>query len=409
MNRYIRLFFHSGAFSPVQLWECFFDDEVIDLIVHHTNEFAAQSNAVGFGGATRDLVKTFLGICYTTGFNTLPSIKSYWSPQPILANPCLKAVMGQDTFLNLKKYFHVCDNLNLGTSDKFAKVTPFNDLLNKRFMQFGIFSHHLSIDEQMIAYYGRNSCKMFIEGKPIRFGYKYWCLTSAEGYLYQFIPYAGASARLQSVTMLSNFIPHLPLCHAKRYDRKQRKMTTIDQPQMIYSYNQRMGGGDLFDNAMNNYRIKVRGKKWYWPLLTNGMDAAMVNAWKLHVFCRKYDKQKCLSQFEFRVAVTEGIMKIMPNQKRPTGRSLVSEGMLQHQTDGINHLISNFEIRRRCGHCNNKTTFGCAKCVTNLHPKCFSAFHGQNASTSGPKATASKRDPPSTAGPAAKRATRKSK
>lgn len=194
MNRYIRLFFHSGALSPVQLWERFFDDEVIDFIVDHTNEFAAQSNAVGFGGATRDSVKTFLGICYTTGFNTLPNIRSYWSSQPILANPSIKAAMSRDTFWNLKKYFHVCDNLNLDAGDKFAKVTPFNDLLNKRFMQFGIFSHHLSIDEQMIAYYGRHSCKMFIKGKPIRFGYKYWCLTSADGYLYQFIPYAGASA-----------------------------------------------------------------------------------------------------------------------------------------------------------------------------------------------------------------------
>lgn len=79
----------------------------------------------------------------------------------------------------------------MDTKNKFAKVAPLNDLLNKKFLQFGVFN--LSIDEQMIAYYGRHSYKMFIKKKPIRFGNKYWYLTSSEGYLYQFIPYAGAS------------------------------------------------------------------------------------------------------------------------------------------------------------------------------------------------------------------------
>lgn len=74
----------------------------------------------------------------------------------------------------------------------------------------------------MIAYFGRHSCKMFIKGKPfespridhffyhtlspnstntqmfstdkpIRFGFKYWCLCSSDGYLFAFIPYAGGS------------------------------------------------------------------------------------------------------------------------------------------------------------------------------------------------------------------------
>lgn len=87
--------------------------------------------------------------------------------------------------------------------------------MNERFMQFGVFAHNLSIDEQMIAYFGRHSCKMFLKGnlidqrkvidfgshspdkiclgKPIRFGFKYWCMCSSDGYLFSFIPYGGAS------------------------------------------------------------------------------------------------------------------------------------------------------------------------------------------------------------------------
>jgi len=51
----------------------------------------------------------------------------------------------------------------------------------------------LSIDESMVPYFGRHSCKQFIRGKPIRFGYKLWCLNTNTGYLMQFEPYQVAN------------------------------------------------------------------------------------------------------------------------------------------------------------------------------------------------------------------------
>lgn len=62
---------------------------------------------------------------------------------------------------------------------------------------------------------------------------------------------------------MSNFIRHESEYRARRYDRKNHKLTLIEQPLLIHAYNKTMGGVDLFDNAINNYRIKVRGKKWY--------------------------------------------------------------------------------------------------------------------------------------------------
>ena len=51
---------------------------------------------------------------------------------------------------------------------------------------------YLSIDEQMVPYFGRHSAKIFIRGKPIRFGYKNWILASSDGYSYKFGTYTGA-------------------------------------------------------------------------------------------------------------------------------------------------------------------------------------------------------------------------
>ena len=48
--------------------------------------------------------------------------------------------------------------------------------------QYDVLHDLVSIDESMMPYYGSHSCKMFIKGKPIRFGYKLWCLCESDGY-----------------------------------------------------------------------------------------------------------------------------------------------------------------------------------------------------------------------------------
>lgn len=63
--------------------------------------------------------------------------------------------------------------------------------MNERFMQCEIFSHNLSIDEQTVPYFRRYSANTFIKEKPVRLGFKIWCLSSLDGYLLQFIPYGG--------------------------------------------------------------------------------------------------------------------------------------------------------------------------------------------------------------------------
>lgn len=191
-NSYKALYDKIGDMNPMQLWEMFIDDEVLELLVTSTNEYATINNCPSFSTSKSEM-KIFLGVLYITGYHNLPQTNSYWSNKESLGCALIKDCISRDRFKKIKQFFHVCDNTALDTQNKFAKVAPLNDLLNKKFLQFGIFAHNLSIDEQMIAYYGRHSCKMFIKGKPIRFGYKYWCLSSSEGYLYQFIPYAGAS------------------------------------------------------------------------------------------------------------------------------------------------------------------------------------------------------------------------
>ncbi|XP_040567960.1 piggyBac transposable element-derived protein 3-like [Lepeophtheirus salmonis] len=43
----------------------------------------------------------------------------------------------------------------------------------------------------MVPYYGRHSCKQYIQNKPVKFGYKIWAAAITLGYAVQFYPYAG--------------------------------------------------------------------------------------------------------------------------------------------------------------------------------------------------------------------------
>lgn len=50
-------------------------------------------------------------------------------------------------------------------------------------------------------------------------------------------------------------------------------------PQLIYKYNNSMGGTDLMDQNINCYRIRVRNKKWWRPIFSWIIEAAIQNAW----------------------------------------------------------------------------------------------------------------------------------
>ena len=65
--------------------------------------------------------------------------------------------------------------------------------MNALLQQFGVFTEDPSIDKQMIPYFGSHSCKIFINGKPIGFGYKNRTLASSRGYPLKFETYVVAS------------------------------------------------------------------------------------------------------------------------------------------------------------------------------------------------------------------------
>lgn len=471
-----------GGKTPFEVFSLYFSDEVWDKIITYTKKYASDNNRHSFDIDKTSLMR-FFGILIFSGYHTLPATKMYWSKDEDKGVMIVRNCMSRNRFDSIKQNLHLSDNDHLDKSDRFSKLRPLFNMINEKNMQFGVFSHNLSIDEEMVPYFGRHSCKMYIKGKPIRFGFKLWCICSSNGYLYKFIPYGGKTSTYENelglgenvvvdllsivqhpsvhrvffdnffssyklfcllkekgfyatgtirenrtsnstmetvknlrkkdrgaydfsfdteqkillvrwndnsvVTVATNNSTIEPLVNAKRYNRKEKKIDAVPQPKVIADYNQHMGGVDLHDNGICNYRINVKGKKWWWPLFVNLIDSVIVNSWKIYNLANKSK----ISQLEFKSNIAVTLMKIeksamaiegnssapsnnissKPNYGRPSRSALP----LEVRFDNIGHVIVEEEnkTRRRCRQCKNNTIYMCAKCQVHLHTNCFELFH----------------------------------
>lgn len=95
-------------------------------------------------------------------------------------------------------------------------------------MKYTTLLENLSVDKNMVPYFGRHPTKQFIRGKPIRYGYKMWCVCDPLGYLLNFEPYPVKQAHRKNMDLgvdgsvvrqlLSNFPRYGPFkIYADRY------------------------------------------------------------------------------------------------------------------------------------------------------------------------------------------------
>lgn len=138
-----------------------------------------------------DEMYAFVAILYLSGYVPVPRRRMYWETRDDTHNLLASNSMRRNRFEEIFRFIHAADNSNLVANDKFSKLRPLLNILNNIFIRYAPISSNLSIDESMIPYFGRNGCKQFIKGKPIRFGYKAWVLALPSGYCINFDVYQG--------------------------------------------------------------------------------------------------------------------------------------------------------------------------------------------------------------------------
>lgn len=176
------------------------------------------------------------------------------------------------------------------------------------------------------------------------------------------------------VSIASNNLGVQPLCIVKRYSQKDKATIQVPRPFLLGEYNKYMGGVDRMDENINMYRIHIRGKKWYWSLITWMLDTCVHNAWQLH---RKNDK---IPQLEFRREIVLSYLKSYGIAAKGGGRPSTSKLADTGRLDGLNHYVKKCLKKRRCvgPYCKSKSSSvrtECLKYDVGLCVPCFADYH----------------------------------
>lgn len=459
--------------SPVDIFETLFDEDIMTYIVKQSVTYAAQNNRHDFI-FSNDCLRKFIGFLLFTGYHSLPQEQLYWCEDEDVCIEAVRKCFTRNRYLEIKKNLHFNDNAKLDTTaNPDFKISPLMQKMNERYLQFGIFSKNLSIDEQMVRYYGHHYFKQFIRGKPIRFGFKQWTMCCAEtGYCYQTELYTGKrnndcetqglgeyvimknAALLENpsnhvlyfdnfftsfdlmkrlkekniaatgtvrcnrlnncpvksdhefkkecrgsldyrfdtqneiicvawkdnkcVRILSNHQGIEPISHVSRWSKTEKKQVKIVQPHCINNYNKFMGGVDKLDWYVNKYRIKIRAKKWYFPIFTNILDTAIVNAYVL--FCHANENVPLL-EFRRRIARAYLQRTSISNPKNPGRPSLQKQSLKrvpeELRKDPTGHYLERTTEgkQRKCAICKTNVRKQCGKCNVGLHVECMEIWH----------------------------------
>nr|CAI5831567.1 unnamed protein product [Callosobruchus analis]CAI5839624.1 unnamed protein product [Callosobruchus analis] len=176
--------------SPTDLFELFFDEYMMLHILEESKKYALFLNCPD-PNVTVEELRCFLAILVVSGYNILPGKRFYWDSGDDMSNDMVKEAMRRDRFVQIMRFMHCADNTRMDPKDKMWKLRPIISKLQESFLKYYKLTEHMNYDESMIKYFGRHNCKQFIRGKPIRFGYKVWCLNSENSYLVNFDIYQG--------------------------------------------------------------------------------------------------------------------------------------------------------------------------------------------------------------------------
>ena len=460
-----------GGSTAVETFEKLFTPELFHLIQLETLRYARDVKNDQLFSLSDQELKAFIGILLYSGYSPLPSERMYWSNDDDLSRPIVRQAMTRSEYLKIKSYLHVQDNNKQKESkDRGFKVRPLIEMINKSFQQYGIFESKLAIDEMIVRYYGHNSLKQFIRGKPIRFGYKLWAVCGSDGFCYKFDLYCGKEERAELrdqplgtrvvldmlsvvsdpsghevffdnfftsrtllsrlkeqgiratgtvrenrldkcpvtprkemeksrrgsyqqrfdrtsevllvrwhdnkiVNVMTNYDTADPPTSTTRYDRTVKKRIPIPQPKVLKNYNSGMGGVDLHDQMLGAYEVAIRGKKWYWCLITRMLDMAVVNSHILHKTATPGDQ---LTLLDFRREIATTYLRAAACE-REAARLLPSNTPASLRYDGVGHMLAPLNARRRCQleGCKLRSTKRCVKCDVAICFKCFALYHGR--------------------------------
>ena len=164
--------FLDSCSTAYDFYKVFQPDTFTEQVIFQSKLYAVQK---GYAEKTIEIVDLDRVRCTEafllhSGYMHVPRRRMVWEQKEDCYCPFIADNVRRREIESVLQCLHFRDNTKQN-DDVFFKVRPIFDNLNsggKWFTDEGNYS----VDEIMIPYFGNHSCKQFIRGKPVRFGYK---------------------------------------------------------------------------------------------------------------------------------------------------------------------------------------------------------------------------------------------
>ena len=143
---------------PHEIFEKFLTTEEMEKICLESNKYPRYKSNRSFMMTIKKL-KSFIAILVLSGSNQLPQQEMYWRRREDNQNRMVTASMIKCEFEESKQFLHLADNESLRKTDRFVKVIPLFDAVNKQFVAYYKPEQHLIVDKSMVPYFGKHGAK----------------------------------------------------------------------------------------------------------------------------------------------------------------------------------------------------------------------------------------------------------
>ncbi|XP_048046218.1 piggyBac transposable element-derived protein 4-like [Megalobrama amblycephala] len=195
-------------YSPLELFQLFFPNSVVDTIVKNTNSYAKMRSEAGkkfmWVPLKAQELYSYIALVIYMGLLSAKNIVDYWSGKDIYKLPFPKSVMSRSRFHAISWNLHLCDlnedranALKKGTRDydRLFKIKPLYTDIVAACKTYFHPNKQLAVDERMVATRARIGFKQYMKDKPTKWGYKLFVLAdSVCGYTWNFFVYEGKSS-----------------------------------------------------------------------------------------------------------------------------------------------------------------------------------------------------------------------
>ncbi|KAI5709629.1 hypothetical protein M8J76_004584 [Diaphorina citri] len=178
-------------FSPDHYFTKYIPNDFYTKVSEYTNQkYLAEKGKVL--NTTPDEIKNFIAISITMSYLKFPRIRMYWAKKTRIHS--IASTMTRDRYFAIRGHLKLVNDDNVPVSEKVAnkfwKVQPLISMV-KTACRLNDRSTAVSIDEQMIPFWGHSSARQFVRNKPNPCGLKNFVATSPDGLPLDFILYQG--------------------------------------------------------------------------------------------------------------------------------------------------------------------------------------------------------------------------